>query len=103
MLLNLACHACSGFLGTKMITLSNQQVLQTKFEPSERMSTYLLAFIVSEFTSINSRAEAKVLVRQQRSFILNDVETQHIHVHVHMLFYVIGFTVDPYMGSEEGY
>ncbi|XP_016366274.1 aminopeptidase Ey-like [Sinocyclocheilus rhinocerous] len=50
-------------LGTKSITIDNQEVLQTRFEPTEKMSTYLLAFVVSEFTNIRSPPEANILIR----------------------------------------
>ncbi|XP_001922987.2 aminopeptidase N isoform X1 [Danio rerio] len=50
--------------GTENITIENQQVLQTRFEPTEKMSTYLLAFVISEFPSIQSPLGAnKILVR----------------------------------------
>ncbi|XP_067301289.1 aminopeptidase N [Pseudorasbora parva] len=50
-------------LGTKSLTIDNQEVLQTTFEPTPIMSTYLLAFVVSEFINIQSPREANVLVR----------------------------------------
>uniref|UniRef100_A0A3B1ID17 Aminopeptidase n=1 Tax=Astyanax mexicanus TaxID=7994 RepID=A0A3B1ID17_ASTMX len=40
--------------GTKTITLRNQNVLQTKFKPTLKMSTYLVAFVVSEYSSIRT-------------------------------------------------
>uniref|UniRef100_A0A3B1IZE6 Aminopeptidase n=1 Tax=Astyanax mexicanus TaxID=7994 RepID=A0A3B1IZE6_ASTMX len=50
-------------MGTKTITLRNQNVLQTKFKPTLKMSTYLVAFVVSEYSSIRTAAETDVLVR----------------------------------------
>uniref|UniRef100_A0A4W4GAF0 Aminopeptidase n=1 Tax=Electrophorus electricus TaxID=8005 RepID=A0A4W4GAF0_ELEEL len=50
-------------IGTKLITLNNQTVLQTKFEPTKKMSTYLLAFIVSDFDFIRAPQREKVLIR----------------------------------------
>uniref|UniRef100_A0A672FBB4 Aminopeptidase n=1 Tax=Salarias fasciatus TaxID=181472 RepID=A0A672FBB4_SALFA len=38
-------------------------LLETSFEPTKIMSTYLLAFIVSEFANISSTPDAKVLIR----------------------------------------
>ncbi|KAJ8335470.1 hypothetical protein SKAU_G00388120 [Synaphobranchus kaupii] len=43
-------------------TIDGVAVTWTRFEPTERMSTYLLAFIISDFTYISS-AEEGVLIR----------------------------------------
>uniref|UniRef100_A0A3B4XXH8 Alanyl aminopeptidase, membrane n=1 Tax=Seriola lalandi dorsalis TaxID=1841481 RepID=A0A3B4XXH8_SERLL len=45
------------------ITMHGLNLTQTRFEPTEIMSTYLLAFVVCEFTYIASKPEADVLVR----------------------------------------
>lgn len=36
------------------VTIEDQNVQKTTFEPTEKMSTYLLAFIVSDFAYINN-------------------------------------------------
>ncbi|XP_076880958.1 aminopeptidase N-like isoform X2 [Brachyhypopomus gauderio] len=50
-------------IGTEIITMNHQRVLQTKFEPTKKMSTYLLAFIVSNFAFIKAPQREKVLIR----------------------------------------
>lgn len=45
------------------ITLEGQNLKQTSFEPTQVMSTYLLAFVVCEFTYIGSEPGAEVLIR----------------------------------------
>uniref|UniRef100_A0A3Q1BCN6 Aminopeptidase n=1 Tax=Amphiprion ocellaris TaxID=80972 RepID=A0A3Q1BCN6_AMPOC len=49
-------------IGTKQIPVDGVTVLETKFERTERMSTYLLAFIVSEFGFIQDNSD-DLLVR----------------------------------------
>ncbi|XP_077419547.1 aminopeptidase Ey-like [Vanacampus margaritifer] len=45
------------------ITMDGQNVLQTTFEATKRMSTYLLAFVVCDFGFIRSKPGADVLIR----------------------------------------
>ncbi|XP_012723064.2 aminopeptidase N [Fundulus heteroclitus] len=48
--------------GTTTVTLDGQTVLKTEFERTEKMSTYLLAFIVSDYGHISSTID-KVNIR----------------------------------------
>ncbi|XP_034535383.1 aminopeptidase Ey-like [Notolabrus celidotus] len=45
------------------VTLDGMDVIQTSFEPTEIMSTYLLAFVVCDFTYIKNSTGADVLIR----------------------------------------
>ncbi|KAM6980556.1 aminopeptidase N-like [Aplochiton taeniatus] len=45
------------------ITMGGENVIQTSFAPTEIMSTYLLAFVVSEFTFKKTPEETKILIR----------------------------------------
>ncbi|XP_068586417.1 aminopeptidase Ey-like [Cebidichthys violaceus] len=45
------------------VTMEGHNLIQTSFEPTEIMSTYLLAFVVSEFTFISNQPDADVLIR----------------------------------------
>ncbi|KAK2853497.1 hypothetical protein Q5P01_006158 [Channa striata] len=45
------------------ITVDGQDLIQTRFQPTEIMSTYLLAFIVCDFSYIRSDPAAKTLIR----------------------------------------
>ncbi|KAM4593085.1 aminopeptidase Ey-like [Odontesthes bonariensis] len=45
------------------ITVDGQNLIKTSFEPTEVMSTYLLAFVVCDFTYIGTNPDAEVLIR----------------------------------------
>ncbi|XP_027871824.1 aminopeptidase Ey-like isoform X1 [Xiphophorus couchianus] len=45
------------------ITMNGESFIQTSFEPTEIMSTYLLAFIVCDFAYIGTNPDAAVLIR----------------------------------------
>ncbi|KAG7327353.1 hypothetical protein KOW79_008959 [Hemibagrus wyckioides] len=51
-------------LGPESLKIKGQNVIKTRFEPTKRMSTYLVAFIVCEFTyTSKQRDNVDVLVR----------------------------------------
>ncbi|KAM7423676.1 hypothetical protein PAMA_000166 [Pampus argenteus] len=45
------------------VTIDGESFIQTSFEPTEIMSTYLLAFVVCEFAHIGTNPNADVLIR----------------------------------------
>uniref|UniRef100_A0A3B1KH73 Aminopeptidase n=1 Tax=Astyanax mexicanus TaxID=7994 RepID=A0A3B1KH73_ASTMX len=55
--------ALSNGMKIEIITPRYQRLLQTKFQPTEKMSTYLVAFVVSNFAYIRTRTKSDVLVR----------------------------------------
>lgn len=56
------------------ITMDGDNMVQTSFQPTEIMSTYLLAFVVCDFGFIESEPGAKVLVI---------IAIRNIHVDIH--------------------
>ncbi|XP_071753461.2 aminopeptidase Ey-like [Centroberyx gerrardi] len=48
---------------TVNVTMDGHSVIQTSFEPTQVMSTYLLAFVVCEFAHISTPPGAEVLIR----------------------------------------
>lgn len=48
--------------GSINVTVDGKDVLQTTFEGTEIMSTYLLAFVVCEFGFLENKTDAGVLV-----------------------------------------
>ncbi|XP_059208494.1 aminopeptidase Ey-like isoform X1 [Centropristis striata] len=55
--------ALSNGMNYDPVNITAQDLIQTSFEPTEIMSTYLLAFVVCEFSFITSNPQAEVLIR----------------------------------------
>lgn len=41
--------------GSESLKMNGRDVIRTRFEPTKRMSTYLVAFVVCEFTYISKQ------------------------------------------------
>ncbi|XP_030623171.1 aminopeptidase N isoform X1 [Chanos chanos] len=54
---------------TKEITVDSTAVIQTKFEPTKPMSTYLLALVVSDYSSVSSQGETLIRIWARKKAI----------------------------------
>ncbi|XP_023669966.2 aminopeptidase N-like [Paramormyrops kingsleyae] len=84
------------------MTINNETVTRTTFEPTPQMSTYLLAFIVSDYTYISSAKKDNALIRiwARRKAISRRQGQYALNVTGQILQFFVNYYKSPYPLSK---